>query len=62
MHFEPKCDKDGKFLPKQCSGTLCTCVQPDDGTVIPDALGSGETLGCVKGKFLKKKKKHFSYL
>ena len=26
---EPRCDAEGRFLPKQCSGSQCYCVEPN---------------------------------
>ena len=50
-HFEPKCDeKDGSFLPKQCVGKMCACVDPSTGIPIENAIGSAERLGCIRGR------------
>ena len=49
VYLEPKCDKDGNFLPKQCVGRTCVCVKPGTGERIDNAIGSAETLGCTKG-------------
>ena len=48
-HFEPKCSKDGKFNPKQCTCTTCFCVDPETGEPIEGAIGAGERLGCQLG-------------
>ncbi|KAH3797136.1 hypothetical protein DPMN_150711 [Dreissena polymorpha] len=32
-HLEPVCDKEGKFMKRQCYQGVCACVDPDTGSV-----------------------------
>lgn len=50
--FEPVCDSDGKFNPKQCHGDICQCVNPETGDPIPNSVARSQNLRCEKGIFL----------
>lgn len=50
--FEPVCDKEGNFEPKQCVGEVCHCVDPVTGQPTQvDSITYKQGLECRKGVF-----------
>lgn len=47
--FEPVCDADGKFRPKQCHGEVCVCINPETGDTIANSVADAQNLQCVQG-------------
>ena len=51
LEYEPQCNKDGDFEPKQCLGDVCVCVLKN-GTALPDSTEGGRNLECKESKFV----------
>jgi len=49
--FEPVCDEEGKFEPKQCAGKVCRCVDMITGEGITDSITYEQGLECRKGQY-----------
>ncbi|XP_053381282.1 uncharacterized protein LOC123555153 [Mercenaria mercenaria] len=46
--FEPICDADGKFSPKQCNGEMCKCVNRATGATVDNSEADGAHLKCER--------------